>query len=231
MNNFFFKIKWYGKKLSNYFINKKIKNDKTNFKKKLRLKKIFLNKKNNFAYCRTLFNVPSFWNFIIIKKKKKNLILLYFYSINYFFFLPLPTKFTLVNFDKSLNNFKFSFFYENNFYKIFWKLFKIIFFSFTKVFFKKIKFKGKGYYIYKNIRNTIAFRFGYSHIKRIYIFYSFVKFLSKTSVFMFGINFFNISKASFLFKKTRPINIFTGKGIRFTKQIIYRKTGKISSYR
>jgi hypothetical protein len=33
------------------------------------------------------------------------------------------------------------------------------------------------------------------------------------------------------FKQARPINIFTGKGIRFTKQIIYKKTGKVSSYR
>jgi len=29
----------------------------------------------------------------------------------------------------------------------------------------------------------------------------------------------------------RPINIFTGRGVRFAKQIIYKKAGKVSSYR
>tara|TARA_B100000795_G_scaffold73607_1_gene52083 strand:- start:7717 stop:7854 length:138 start_codon:yes stop_codon:yes gene_type:complete len=32
-------------------------------------------------------------------------------------------------------------------------------------------------------------------------------------------------------KALRPINIFTGRGVRFNKQIIYKKTGKVSSYR
>jgi hypothetical protein len=29
----------------------------------------------------------------------------------------------------------------------------------------------------------------------------------------------------------RPINIFTGRGVRFSRQIIYKKVGKVSSYR
>jgi hypothetical protein len=48
---------------------------------------------------------------------------------------------------------------------------------------------------------------------------------------MFGINNLNLYKAAYGFFKLRPINIFTGKGIRFAKQIIYRKPGKMSSYR
>ena len=50
----------------------------------------------------------------------------------------------------------------------------------------KLKFKGKGYYIYKNVRNTIAPQFGYSHRLYIYSFFISVKFLSKTSVLLFG---------------------------------------------
>jgi len=34
-----------------------------------------------------------------------------------------------------------------------------------------------------------------------------------------------------MFYNIKKINIFTGKGIRFSRQILYRKTGKISSYR
>jgi ribosomal protein L6P/L9E len=106
-----------------------------------------------------------------------------------------------------------------------------LFYTFTKLFFKKIKFKGKGYYIYKNFRNTIALQFGYSHIKRLYFYFTFVKFLSKTSIILFGLNLKDISLLSKKLYSVRPINIFTGKGMRFTRQIIYRKTGKISSYR
>lgn len=102
---------------------------------------------------------------------------------------------------------------------------------FTKLFFKKLKFKGKGYYIYKTRRNTIAFQFGYSHIRRLFFFYNYVKFLSKTSILMFGLNPNNLSRAGTSFRNIRPINIFTGKGVRFNKQILYRKTGKVSSYR
>jgi hypothetical protein len=32
-------------------------------------------------------------------------------------------------------------------------------------------------------------------------------------------------------KSMRPINIFTGRGVRFSRQIIYKKVGKVSSYR
>ena len=35
--------------------------------------------------------------------------------------------------------------------------------KFKKIKFKKIKFEGKGYYLYKNFRNTIAPKFGFAH--------------------------------------------------------------------
>ena len=33
----------------------------------------------------------------------------------------------------------------------------------------KIRFEGKGYYLYKNLRNTLAPKFGFAH--RIYLYY------------------------------------------------------------
>jgi ribosomal protein L6P/L9E len=110
-------------------------------------------------------------------------------------------------------------------------LYKNIFFSFSKIFFKKLKFKGKGYYIYKGFRNTIATQFGYSHMIRIFGYIISLKFLSKTIILAFGINKYDILKISRILINKRPHNIFTGKGVRFSKQIIYKKTGKISSYR
>jgi ribosomal protein L6P/L9E len=72
---------------------------------------------------------------------------------------------------------------------------------------------------------------GYSHLLRIFAYKLELKFNTKTSILLFGLN-----KNDFLFishniKKKRPHNIFTGKGIRFARQIIYKKAGKVSSYR
>jgi ribosomal protein L6P/L9E len=97
--------------------------------------------------------------------------------------------------------------------------------------FNKLKFKGKGYYMYKSKRNTIALQFGYAHIVRIYTFLVNLKFLSKTAVLLVGLNKNDLLSISHNFRLRRPHNIFTGKGVRFTRQIIYKKTGKISSYR
>lgn len=107
----------------------------------------------------------------------------------------------------------------------------MIFYSFSKIFFRKLKFRGKGYYIYKNNRNTIAMQFGYSHRVRLYSFFIIVKFITKTSILLFGINKLNIYKKSYELFNFKPMNIFTGRGMRFTRQIVYKKIGKVSSYR
>lgn len=192
-------------------------------------------KKNNcinLNFYKINFYLPFQWNFLLIRKKTFSFIFyLYFYSPVYFFILPFFNKFVFFFYDKNINNLSFNFFFKNNFSSIFWNLFKIIFYSFSKIFFKKLKFKGKGYYIYKNIRNTIALQFGYSHLFYLYSFYLSVKFITKTTVLMFGINYSNLLFSSFSLYNVKKINIFTAKGIRFAKQIIYRKTGKVSSYR
>lgn len=102
---------------------------------------------------------------------------------------------------------------------------------FTSFFFIKLKFKGKGYYIYKNYRNTIAPQFGYYHRIYIYSFFNTVKFLSKTKLLIFGLTKGDVLLTAYTLKSKRTINIFTGRGVRFARQLIYKKTGKVSSYR
>ena len=109
--------------------------------------------------------------------------------------------------------------------------FREVLFSFSRPIFKKVKFKGKGYYLYKNYRNTITPQFGYAHRIYFYSYFASVKFLSKTSVFIFGLVAKDICSAAYGIKVMRPINIFTGRGVRFARQTIYRKVGKVSSYR
>jgi len=103
--------------------------------------------------------------------------------------------------------------------------------SFSRVFFIKLKFKGKGYYLYKNARNTITPQFGYAHRIYKYNYTTSVKFLSKTKVFFFGGSKTDVFNSTNAVKDMRSINVFTGRGVRFAKTVIYKKTGKVSSYR
>lgn len=182
-----------------------------------------------------IMHIPHNWCVFLLKNKEKKPYsakhIIYFFNPFYFFSYPLNLTFCNWNFSKFPQTFIVNFVYSSNYTKTFWSKLNLIFHSFTKIFFKKLKFKGKGYYIYKNKRNTIALQFNYSHIKRLYFYFTHIKFLTKTSLVLFGLDPQTLSLAANRFKKTRSINIFTGKGVRLTKQIIYRKTGKVSSYR
>jgi len=48
---------------------------------------------------------------------------------------------------------------------------------------------------------------------------------------LYGTSLSDLTNVGLQIKYLRPINIFTGRGVRFNKQIIYKKTGKVSSYR
>lgn len=222
---------WYGSNVRFKKLKKNYLNSSISFYKKKKLNSLFLRKRNLYQIFPFYLYLPSMWKYSIFKITNKNTYVLYLYSINYFFFIPINNS--LLHTSPFLNSSTISFFYivKSTFFNTFFSFFKKIFYVFSKIFFKKIKFKGKGYYVYKNKRNTIAFRFGYSHIKRMYFFFTYVKFLSKTSIIVFGLNYKLLTETIKNIKSVRPINLFTAKGIRFTRQILYRKTGKVSSYR
>lgn len=221
---------WYG--LKNIKWRNEIKNLKLRNKLKTRslnvnfLNKINLNKTN------LTFHLPLQWELIIFKLKiTQQHRLMYVYSKNYFFFIPIISGNLTFHYDKYSKVLNFNNFFVNNFFYLYWGFFKNIFFSFSKIFFKRLKFRGKGYYIYKNIRNTVATQFGYSHMIRIFGFNVSLKFVTKTIIFIYGINIFDLFRMGKNIYSKRPQNIFTRKGVRFSKQIIYKKTGKISTYR
>lgn len=223
---------WYGKnKIQNFKTIYKRRNYKCNvFTKTLAFPILRHRSLNNSL---TLIYIPSSWDFLILKPLNSVLDnkILYLFSKFYFFKISFINSNLKWFFDKQSNTLKLSNTYAPNFFKLYINLLLNIFYSFSKLFFLKLKFKGKGYYIYKNSRNTITSQFGHSH--RIYIYSVFisVKFLTKTTVFLFGSSKTDILTTGYLIKKAKPINIFTGRGVRFSKQIIYKKTGKVSSYR
>lgn len=183
----------------------------------------------------TFFYIPHSWKVTILLKSQNNLLkmnknyYLYIYSDYYFFFLSLPNNTANLIFDKTLNLLYYRINAKKSMHCLFWKQFNNLFYSFSLFFFRKLRVRGKGYYIFKNSRNTIALQFGYSHKIYVYSYFLFVKFLNKTTLLFFGINKTDLISNSFKLLRTRQQNIFTGKGVRFTKQIIYKKASKLSS--
>jgi ribosomal protein L6P/L9E len=65
----------------------------------------------------------------------------------------------------------------------------------------------------------------------LYAYFTQVKFLTKTSLVVFGINKNDVNINTQKIFNWRPLNVFTGRGVRFAKQVVYKKAGKVSSYR
>ncbi len=174
---------------------------------------------------------PFNWSLLFTKEvslKKTSLLII---SPVYYLKIPVPKGLRNISFDPNTNTFKINSYYINNSYRLFWNFLTQVLKSFYSPTFIKLKFKGKGYYIYKNKRNTITPQFGYAHRLYLYSYFASVRFLSKTSIIIFGFKYQDLVNISLGIKKMRPINIFTGRGVRFSKQIIYKKVGKVSSYR
>jgi len=97
--------------------------------------------------------------------------------------------------------------------------------------FLKMRYKGKHYRWYRK-KKGIVLRFGHSHLvlqtKKNFVF---LKKRGKIKLLFFGTNFYLMR--TFLTKLTCwcPINVYTARGIRFSKQMLMRKEGKVSIYR
>jgi ribosomal protein L6P/L9E len=174
---------------------------------------------------------PFNWSLVFFKDVLSSNSSILIVSPAYYLKIPLPIGLSNISFDPNTNIFKINSHYINNYYRLFWNLLIQVLKAFYSPSFLKLKFKGKGYYIYKNKRNTITPQFGYAHRLYLYSYFVSVKFLSKTSIILFGFEWRDLIKIGSGVKSMRPINIFTGRGVRFSKQIIYKKVGKVSSYR
>jgi len=223
---------WYGK---NQFNNFKNIYKRRSYRYNVFTKTLAFNviRHDSLSFTNILFYIPSDWNLIVLNSKTPlyQTKLLYLFSNIYFFKIAILTSTLKWFYDNQTSTLSITNLYTPNFYKLYFKQLTNIFYSFSKLFFLKLKFKGKGYYIYKNSRNTITTQFGHSHRIYIYAYFTTVKFLTKTTVFLFGSSKHDILTIGHSIKNSKFINIFTGRGVRFARQIIYKKTGKVSSYR
>lgn len=136
-----------------------------------------------------------------------------------------------INFDQENNAIKIS---PNNPNIILTKItnqFNKLIFSFEDFFFKKIKFKGKGFRLkIKKKHKAIKFMFGHSHLNMAFIKNTKLKKLSKYKFILKSVNSLLLNKLSNLLCKIKPVNLYTNRGIRISRQIIRKRKGKKSSY-
>jgi hypothetical protein len=202
---------WYGINRSNKFNNIYNKKHKFNYKYKnfnLNLKtSLFVN------YNNLVIILPNSWKMILLKNSDKSKNIIYMYNNIYFFQFSSPLTKYFLSFDYNSSSLKFCTIYTNNFYKLYWNTLIDIFNSFNRPFFLKIGFRGKGYYIFKNKRQTITPQFGHAHRLYLYSYFASVRFLTKTSIFIFGL------------LKSDLVKI--GQGIKIMRPIIYLLVGEL----
>lgn len=107
-----------------------------------------------------------------------------------------------------------------------------LFKSWDSYYFIKIKFKGKVYKITKYKKNNLRLSFGRCHKTIMVIRSLFLKKRKKikTKCMLFSSNKASLDVSKSLIVNTRPISMFTQRGLRLSRQLVYRKIGKKSSY-
>lgn len=92
--------------------------------------------------------------------------------------------------------------------------------------FNKIKFTGKGFKIKKTKKKNINFFFYHSHINILILKNIIIKKLNKNKLVILAKNLNLKLKAENKILSIKPINIYTKRGLRLSKVLIKKRTGK-----
>lgn len=169
-------------------------------------------------------------------KSEFSLCYAYMYSRNYFLWIPLLLpKRNLFFFNKNANCLSFSkhysFLLDFGLLFIIQKWLKSVVKGIFKFIFIKFRYKGKNYRWHRRKRGLVI-RFGHSHLisikKPISVF---LKKKGRMRMIFFGTNLSlirNYLKRLIIWK---PLNVYTARGLRLSRQTVLRKSGKVSAYR
>lgn len=181
-----------------------------------------------------IINLPQNLNILLWIKNDEILnIWLYNKEKNYKLALNLNycKSYNDIKINKNVNTITFSnnlLNYENN--KII-NFFNNFFKSWDTYFFEKIKFKGKGFRMRFFKKNKfVKFFFGKSH--KTFLFFKNIK-MKRINKYKFILRSINKNKLNVNKKyavNIRPVNKYTLRGIRSSKQIIYKRKGKKGTY-
>lgn len=98
-------------------------------------------------------------------------------------------------------------------------------------FYSKIKFKGKGFRIkfFKKIK-ILKFYFGKSHKTFLFLKKINKKKINKYKFIISGLNKTKINLIKKIICNIKPINVYTLRGLRLSRQIIFKRKGKKGTY-
>jgi len=173
--------------------------------------------------------VPAIYNSLVVKKKTTILIL--FYNEDYYVKIPVSSNLSKWSFDNECNTIIVSF----NRIDITWS--KLIhrlnhsIFTFEGIFFEKIKFNGKGFKItFKRKKKFLNFMFGHSHMKVMFLKNTWIRRLTKYKYILKSKNIHKLKQTARTIAKVRSLNIYTKRGLRRTRQFVFKRRGKKSTY-
>ena len=181
------------------------------------------------SFSKVFICLPPNINVTMLKKQSSTI--LYIYSKTYFYKISETEGTQKLFLDKETNTISFLTFKKNPYTKLYISLLHNFLFSLNYYFFTKIKFTGKGYRMaFRKKKKIINFYFGHSH-NTIIMFRSII--LKKPHKYKFLV--FSNSKKKLIFLNKmilniKPINIFTKRGLRNSRQIIFKRTGKKAGY-
>jgi len=171
--------------------------------------------------------IPYNISYTIIENNNTNFKFIYLYSEYYYFSMLLEKKQIFLNCDTNM------LYIKNDNYSNYINLFNTeinrFLFSWDSLFFNKVKFTGKGFKFKKKINNLFLF-FNRAH-KCFFIGNNIILIrLSKNKVILLKSNVNHLIADSKIIRDIRQNNIFTKRGLRFSRQLILKKRGKTATH-
>jgi len=147
---------------------------------------------------------------------------LYLYNIKYFLLINLQ-KYNIF-FNNNLNIIKLK---KQTIFtqKINKNFFNNFLFTWDNFFFSKLYFLGKGFKL-KKFKNSIYFNFNTSHINFLLLNKTIIRKIQKKKLLIFSKNLKHLNNINNTIVNIKKINPYTKRGLRKTKQIIYKKKNK-----
>lgn len=175
-----------------------------------------------------LINLPSTTQITIVKNNNEYMYLIY----NEFFLYKISkNNQNLQYFDSESHTLVVKDLINNPFNKLFLAKLDNFLFSWGQYFHQKIKFTGKGYRItFRKKKKVIFFYFGHSH-DTIVVFRSLIIIQPHKYKFVFYKNSLEkIRNLTSKILKIKPMNIYTRRGLRLSKQTILKRKGEKSAF-
>lgn len=161
----------------------------------------------------------------------ENNVIFYTYNSFFYYYLISPVDAVDINVDIETKGIIFKIYNKKVFERLYINLLHKFFFSWDSYFFEKIKFTGKGYRIaFQKKKKIMKFYFGHSHDTLIVFKWVVVKKPHKYKFIILKNNITTLRKLNETILRIKPINIYTKRGLRNFRQIIYKRKGKKSSY-